>query len=429
MPNTKNFQVLLIGNGGREHALAYSIARSPSLEKLYAIQGNTGIAQHATCLDLDSNDHSAIVDFCQKQQIDLVVIGPEVPIVAGLADALENVSIRHFAPSAAAAQLEGSKNFARNFCTRHQIPQPHYSAFTESAEAKKHVKEHFPEGQCVIKADGLAAGKGVVIPHNQDDALKAIDKILGQNSLDASKPQILIEEKLSGVEASLFAMVDGTQAIFMGSAQDYKRAYDGDIGPNTGGMGAVSPAPHLTAALQEQAWQEIIIPTVKGMAEENTPYRGFLYAGLMLTDTGPQVIEFNCRFGDPEAQAILPRLKSDLLLAMIAATEGQLSRMQLKFTSHQAVTVVMTNRGYPHAHAKGDKIIGLVPQNAQTHIFHAGTAYDNEGNICANGGRVLAVTALADTIDKARNTAYAQTLTTHWKNCFCRHDIGQFDSE
>ena len=419
-------RVLIIGSGGREHALADAIAPSPLLSALFVAPGNPGMKTLAECVAVDISDHDAIIAFSLEAKIDLVVIGPEAPLVAGLADDLEAAGIAAFGASAKAAQLEGSKSFAREFCARHAIPQPAFAHFDKLEPAMAHIKEHYNKSGCVIKADGLAAGKGVVVADNEDEALAAVEEMLGKGKFGEAGANIVIEERITGIEASLFALVDGTNAIFLGSAQDYKRAHDGDKGDNTGGMGAVSPAPALSDALQEQAWQEIVLPVVKGMAEEGRPYRGFLYCGLMITQKGAEVIEFNCRFGDPEAEVILPRLKSDLLTALLTATKGGLGHASMQFDERPALTVMMVNGGYPGAYQKGAVISGLdTTQEEDTFIFHAGTAKNDSGQIIATGGRVLAVTALADDIKSARKKTYERVGSINWQDCFYRKDIGK----
>ena len=418
--------VLLIGSGGREHALADQIDRSPLLNKLYAAPGNPGIASLAECVDLDGQDHDAVIAFAKAHDVTLVVIGPEAPLVAGMADSLANAGIAAFGPSAAAAQLEGSKDFARAFCARHDIPQPGFASFETIDAARAHLQANYPDGYVVIKADGLAAGKGVVVSDTMEQAMAAITMMLENNQFGDAGARVVIEDRIEGTEASLFAMVDGDHAIMIGSAQDHKRAYDNDEGPNTGGMGAVSPAPALSDALCEQAWDEIVLPVVQGMAAEGNPYRGFLYTGLMLTKTGPEVIEFNCRFGDPEAQTILPRLKSDLLSAMATAVEGGLSHIDLRFHDGAAVTVVMVNDGYPGSYEKGGVINGLDENNddKNTLVFHAGTA-QKDGQIIATGGRVLAITSMASDQASARQAAYDRVSTISWGNEFYRRDIAK----
>jgi phosphoribosylamine--glycine ligase len=413
--------VLLIGGGGREHAMAMSIAPSPSLTTLYAAPGNPGIADLAECIACDVTDHSAVIKLCQNQKIELVVIGPEAPLVDGLADSLVQSDIPCFGPSKAAAALEGSKEFARDFCSRHNIPQPAYAPFDDAAAATAHVKSRYKGGGCVVKADGLAAGKGVIVADNEAEAVAAIRMILDDKEFGASGAKLVIEDRIEGTEASLFALTDGKTALMLGSAQDHKRAFDGDRGPNTGGMGAISPAPALTADLQERAWHEIVLPVISGMREEGNPYKGFLYAGLMLTATGPQVIEFNCRFGDPEAEVILPRLKTDLLGLMNDAARGELAERKLSFDDNVAITVIMANGGYPGQYEKGGVITGLDRVKDVT-VFHAGTTEKN-GAITATGGRVLAVTALGRSRDDARAKAYDAVGTISWPGCFSRSDI------
>lgn len=422
--------VFLIGGGGREHALADRIDRSSLLSKLYAAPGNPGIATIAECVAVNPADHQAVVEFAKSHEVDLVVIGPEAPLVDGLADALSAQGVACFGPSAAAAQLEGSKEFARDFCNRHGIPQPAYAPFDDADAAKAYVRDRFKGGPSVIKADGLAAGKGVVVADDESEAFAAIDMILNDKTLgDANfgSASLVVEDRIHGTEASLFAIVDGEDVVMIGSAQDHKRAYDGDKGPNTGGMGAVSPAPALSDDVLADAWENIVVKTAKGMVAEGHPYCGFLYTGLMITDTGPQVIEFNCRFGDPEAEVILPRLKSDLLAAMLTATEGGLGHVDFRFDPRVGVTVIMANGGYPGAYEKGGVITGLPADDYYADdlmVFHAGTSHDETGNIIATGGRVLAVTALGSDKDDARQKAYQQVEAINWPGAFFRRDIG-----
>jgi phosphoribosylamine--glycine ligase len=413
--------VLLIGGGGREHALAMSITSSPLLTTLYAIPGNPGIAGLAECLSCDITDHGGVISLCRDRKIELVVIGPEAPLVDGLADSLTQSDILCFGPSKKAAMLEGSKEFARDFCARHDIPQPGYAPFDDAAKAIDYVKSRYRGGGCVVKADGLAAGKGVIVADNETEALDAIRMILDDGKFGTSGARLVIEDRIEGTEASLFALTDGSAALMVGSAQDHKRAFDGDEGPNTGGMGAISPAPALTADLENQAWHEIVLPVINGMHKEGIPYKGFLYAGLMLTATGPQVIEFNCRFGDPEAEVILPRLRTDLLSLMIDAAKDELAEQTLRFDDNIAITVIIANGGYPGAYKKGGVITGL-DQVSDVTVFHAGTAAKN-GDITATGGRVLAITALGQNRDDARTKAYKAVGTISWPDCFSRSDI------
>ena len=424
-------KILVIGGGGREHALVDTLDRSPLLTHLFVAPGNPGMEEYASCVDLDITHHDTIINFAKKEAIDLVVIGPEDPLVRGLADDLAAAGIAAFGPSAEAARLEGSKSFARDFCARHNIPQPAFAAFDNKDAAIAHIKTQYAGRGCVIKANGLAAGKGVIVADTESDAINAVNTMLCENAFGGAGSSIVIEDRIHGIEASLFAMVDKTDAVFIGSAQDYKRALDGDKGDNTGGMGAISPAPALSDSLCDEAWQKIVLPVVNGMAEEGCPYRGFLYCGLMLTDTGPQVIEFNCRFGDPEAQTILPRLRTDLLAAMMAAVKGGLKHTTTRFDDRHAVTVIMTNGGYPANYQKGAVINGLNDSDsdsdsdgADVMVFHAGTSRDADGAIIATGGRVLAITALGETAEDARIRAYQKAATITWQDCFYRRDIG-----
>lgn len=422
-------KVLIIGSGGREHALVDAVDRSPLLTALFVAPGNPGMEEMATRVDLAVDDLDGIVDFAGKEAIDLVIIGPEAPLVAGLADRLDDAGIAVFGPSAAAAELEGSKGFARGFCARHQIPQPGFAWFESEPDALEHLRTHYADSGVVIKADGLAAGKGVIVADNLKQAEDAVTMILDGGAFGSAGASVVIEDRIEGVEASLFALVDGRDAILMGTAQDYKRAHDGDEGPNTGGMGAISPAPGLDDATLEKAWQDIVLPTVRGMAEEGRPYRGFLYTGLMLTKDGPQVIEYNCRFGDPEAEVILPRLHVDLLSAILTAVEGGLGHSTIRFHDNVTVTVIMANGGYPGAYEKGGVITGLDHDpdhdDAATTVFHAGTARDDNGAIIATGGRVLAVTGEGPDAETARAAAYDRVSRINWPGAFYRKDIGK----
>lgn len=417
--------VLIIGSGGREHALARAVSDSPLCDELYIAPGNPGIARHGHCISLDSSDHDAVCRYCHETQIELVIIGPEAPLVDGLADSLNAAGIAVFGPSAAAAQLEGSKAFARDFCQRHEIPQPQWQSFDDAEQALSFAK-HLG-GACVVKADGLAAGKGVIVCDDEAQAEDAIRSLLGGRFKDASA-SIVVEERLIGVEMSAFALLDGKTAIWMASAQDHKRAYDGDKGENTGGMGAVSPSPLETDALRDQIMETVIIPVSDGMAAEGMPYQGVLYAGLMLTDDGPKVIEFNCRFGDPEAQVILPRMMSDVLTAIITQTEQGLEHYQLRLADEHAVTVVMATKGYPGAYETGSIITQT--EQAETEagcfVYHAGTSRNEAGELIASGGRVLAITAIASDSQNARKAAYDGVKMIGWQDGFFRTDIAKF---
>jgi phosphoribosylamine--glycine ligase len=415
-------KVMIIGGGGREHALAHAISLSPLLTELLATPGNPGIAELARCLDCP--DESAIFSAIKNEGVDLVVIGPEAPLVDGMADRLNTAGVAVFGPSQQAAMLEGSKAFARAFCDRHHIPQPGWRQFTNSVEAIAYIESHSAEGH-VIKADGLAAGKGVVVADTKPEAIAAITNILDDQQFGDAGASLLIEERITGVEASLFAMADGDHAIMIGTAQDYKRALDGDKGPNTGGMGAVSPAPALEANpnLTDQAWREVVEKVINGMKAEGMPYLGFLYVGLMITKDGPKVIEFNCRFGDPEAEVILPRLESDLLSALVAATKKQLHQTELRFASGAAVTVVMANGGYPGPITPGGVITGLTANEVKNSmVFHAGTGTKGS-DLVATGGRVLAVTGWGDNQASARQAAYARAENISWPGVYYRRDI------
>ena len=415
-------KILLIGSGGREHALAWAISGSALTESLVIAPGSDAMATLGRCAGVAADDLDGLLALAEAERPDLVVVGPEAPLVAGLVDRLEAAGILAFGPCAAAAQLEGSKAFAREACARFGIHQPGFTVCTDIGSARAAIAAS--GGACVIKADGWAAGKGVVVADTAAEAEDAAAEMLDGRFGDAGAT-LLVEERITGPEASLFALVDGADVLFMGSAQDHKRAYDGDKGPNTGGMGAVSPSPRLTDALQQQVMDEIVRPLARGMADEGTPYRGILYVGLMLTGDGPQVIEFNCRLGDPEAQVILPRLRSDLVAAMLATVEGTLGHVSLRWDNRSAVTVVMAAEGYPGAYEKGSVISGTEGAEASDDVmlFHAGTKIDDAGTVTAHGGRVLAVTGLGDDAGTARAAAYAAVDGIDWPGGFCRRDI------
>lgn len=414
--------VLLVGSGGREHALAWKLAQSPRLGKLWAAPGNAGIANHGECVALNVADHGAVIAFCRENEIDLVVIGPEQPLVEGLANALAQAGIKAFGPSAKAAQLEGSKGFTKDLCARAGIPTAAYARF-DSAEAARAYLATQPV-PVVIKADGLAAGKGVVIATTPEEADAAVDMMF-DGGFGAAGAEVVIEAFLEGEEASFFAITDGETVLPFGSAQDHKRVGEGDTGPNTGGMGAYSPARVLTPALEAQVMADIVLPTVKAMATEGTPYRGVLYAGLMLTADGPQLIEYNARFGDPECQVLMMRLESDLVELIDAACSGRLGEIEPKWRDEAALTVVMAAQGYPGTPTKGTVIEGLdAAAGTGAMVFHAGTARDAEGRIIANGGRVLNVTALGATVGEAQAAAYRAVDSIRWPGGFCRRDIG-----
>ncbi|WP_136660401.1 phosphoribosylamine--glycine ligase [Nitratireductor sp. XY-223] len=414
--------VLLIGSGGREHALAWKIAASPVLQKLYCAPGNPGIAQEAECVDIDVDDHHAVVAFCAEMEVSLVVVGPEAPLVAGIADSLQEAGIPVFGPTAAAAQLEGSKGFTKDLCDRYNIPTGAYMRFNNAPKAKAYAREM--GAPIVIKADGLAAGKGVTVARTLDEALAAIDDCF-EGAFGDAGAEVVVEEFLVGEEASFFCICDGTNALPLTTAQDHKPVGDGDTGPNTGGMGAYSPAPIMTDERVEQTMERIIKPTLRGMADRGTPFTGVLYAGLMITASGPQLIEYNVRFGDPECQVLMMRLKDDILMLMKAAADELLWTMSARWIDEAALCVVMATRGYPGAYDKGSKIGNLEAASAlhDVEIFHAGTKREGDA-IVANGGRVLGVTALGATVKAAHDQAYMAVDLIDWPQGFCRRDIG-----
>jgi phosphoribosylamine--glycine ligase len=414
-------RVLLIGSGGREHALAWRIVASPLLTKLYAAPGNPGIGREAELVTLNITDHAAVAALCKDRQIDLVVVGPEAPLVAGIADDLRAENIRVFGPSSAAARLEGSKGFTKDLCARYGIPTAAYGRFGDLASARAYVQK--TGAPIVIKADGLAAGKGVTVAVTLDEALAALDACF-EGSFGQAGAEVVVEEFLGGEEASFFCLCDGVTALPFGTAQDHKRVGDGDTGPNTGGMGAYSPAPVMTPDMTLRTMREIIEPTMRGMAEIGAPFSGVLFAGLMITDQGPKLIEYNTRFGDPECQVLMMRLKDDLLVLLNAAADGQLSHMSARWRDEAALTVVMAARGYPGAPEKGSVIRGVEEAAGEgVEIFHAGTAI-NSGALVANGGRVLNVTATGRTVGEAQRRAYAALDRIDWPDGFCRRDIG-----
>ncbi|MGB6968564.1 MAG: phosphoribosylamine--glycine ligase [Methyloceanibacter sp.] len=414
--------LLLIGSGGREHALAWKLKQSPRLDQLFVAPGNAGIEAVATCVALDIADHGAVARFCKDNDIGLVIVGPEAPLVAGLTDDLEAEGLIVFGPSRAAAQLEGSKGFTKDLCARANIPTAVYARFSQAAPAKAYLAgQPLP---IVIKADGLAAGKGVVIAETKDEAEAAIDACFSGAFGDAGA-ELVIEEFLRGEEASFFVLVDGQTALPLITAQDHKRAFDGDQGPNTGGMGAYAPAPLMTQALIHRTMNEIVEPTVRAMAEAGTPFKGVLYAGLMIEDGAPKLIEYNARFGDPECQALMLLLRSDLLPALLAAAQGKLEGVSLDWRAGAAICVVMATKGYPGPYAKGSEIKGLEAAAADpaVEIFHAGTSRDGT-RILADGGRVLGVTARGSDLREAQSRAYGAIDIIDWGQGFCRRDIG-----
>jgi phosphoribosylamine--glycine ligase len=415
-------KVLLIGSGGREHALAWALSASPLLTKLYCAPGNAGIAQVAECVPIAAMDFDKLVGFGKEKQIDFVVIAPDNPLVGGLWDRFEAEGIRASGPSGKGAILEGSKGFVKDLCREIGIPTAAYQRFRDAASAKAFADTlGLP---AVIKADGLALGKGVIIAETKADAGKAID-FMFEGGFGESGSEVVVEEFMQGEEASFFALSDGETAIPLVGAQDHKRAFDGDKGPNTGGMGAYSPAPVLPPALQQIAMDKFIKPTVAAMAERGRSYQGVLYLGLMITKDGPKLVEYNCRFGDPECHVLMPRLKSDLLTTLIAMRDGQLHNLDLRWSDETALTVVMASKGYPGEYAKGTEIRNLDAASAVegVQIFHAGTER-RDGKLLAIGGRVLNITALGKTVAEAQTRAYKAVDLIDWPGGFCRRDIG-----
>ena len=411
--------VLLIGSGGREHALAWAISASPMLTRLYCAPGNPGIGEVAELVELDVTNHAAVIAFCQIQNIKFVVVGPEAPLVAGLVDDLKRAGIKAFGPSKFAAQLEGSKGFTKDICAKYNIPTAAYGRFRDLAQARAYLTQH--GAPIVIKADGLAAGKGVTVAMTLPEAEAALAEIFSGRFGEA---ECVIEEFLEGEEASFFVLSDGVHTLPLATAQDHKRVGDGDTGPNTGGMGAYSPAPCMTEALCAEALEKIVKPTVRALAVMGHPYVGVLYAGLILTKDGPKLIEYNARFGDPETQVLMLRLRDDILTLMLAAVDGTLDKISVRWRDDFALTVVMAAKGYPGDYAKGTEIKGLGQDFGEDlQVFHAGTAMSN-GKLVANGGRVLNVSALGKTAAEAQQKAYAAVDKINWPEGFCRRDIG-----
>ncbi|OCJ11545.1 phosphoribosylamine--glycine ligase [Rhizobium sp. AC27/96] len=413
-------RVLLIGSGGREHALAWKLAQSPLMTEFYAAPGNPGIAEHAKLAALDIDNHDAVVAFCKEKAIDFVVVGPEAPLVAGIADALRAAGIAVFGPSADAAQLEGSKGFTKDICARYDIPTGAYQRFNNGPKAKAYVRAQ--GAPIVVKADGLAAGKGVTVAMTVEEALAAIDDCF-EGAFGEAGAEVVIEAFLDGEEASFFCLCDGKHALALATAQDHKRVGDGDTGPNTGGMGAYSPAPVMTSEMVERTMKEIIEPTMRGMAESGYPFSGIFFAGLMITAKGPELIEYNVRFGDPECQVLMMRLKSDLLPLLFACANGTLDQVSAEWSDEAALTVVMASKGYPGSYAKNTPIASLPADGEGAKVFHAGTAL-KDGALVATGGRVLNVTATGTTVGEAQKRAYALAGKVEWENGFCRSDIG-----
>src|SRR5215831_7699387 len=417
-------RVLVVGSGGREHALAWAISASPLIDRLFCAPGNAGIAEECECVEIAATDIAGLVGFCRRERIDFVVVGPETPLVLGLVDALEAEGIAAFGPSAAAAALEGSKGFAKDLCARAQIPTADYRRFRDATAAKAFIASH--GAPIVVKADGLATGKGVTVASDLDTAYRAVDAALTERRFGEAGREIVVEDLLAGEEVSFFALVDGREALPLATAQDYKRVGEGDNGPNTGGMGAVSPAPRFGPELEGIVMERIILPAISAMRGEGRAFKGVLYAGLMLTEAGPKLLEFNTRFGDPECQVLMMRLMSDPLPALVAAHDGVLRSFDLRWHAEHALCVVMAAKGYPEEPQRGSEIRGLnaASSDPKVKIFHAGTRGAGE-RVLADGGRVLGVTALGEQLATARERAYSTVDRIDWPEGFCRRDIGR----
>jgi len=418
-------KILIIGGGGREHALAWKVAQSAKVEKVFVAPGNAGTAREQKCenVAVQAEDVDGLLRFAQQNKIELTIVGPEAPLVLGVVDKFRAAGLRCFGPTKAAAQLEGSKAFTKDFLARHKIPTAAYGNFTDVAQAEAFIKKM--GAPIVVKADGLAAGKGVIIAQTTDEAIAAVRDMLAGNAFGEAGHRVVVEEFLEGEEASFIVMVDGEHILPLATSQDHKRVGDGDTGPNTGGMGAYSPAPVVTPALHARVMREVIEPTVRGMAAEGHPYTGFLYAGLMIGRDGvPKVLEYNCRFGDPETQPVMLRLQSDLVELVEAALDGRLDKIEAKWDNRPALGVVMAAGGYPGAYKKGDVISGLPATDApDAKVFHAGTAL-KDGNVVTSGGRVLCVTALGATVGAAQKRAYEVVRQISWTGAQYRTDIG-----
>lgn len=418
-------RVLIIGSGGREHALGWKVAQNPAVETVFIAPGNAGTALEAKLqnVDIAVEDVAGLVAFAQNNAIELTIVGPEAPLVIGVVDAFRAAGLPIFGPTQAAAQLEGSKAFTKDFLARHNIPTAAYANFTEIEPALAYVREQ--GAPIVVKADGLAAGKGVIVAMTQEEAEDAIKDMLAGNAFGDAGSRVVVEEFLDGEEASFIVMVDGENVLPMATSQDHKRVGDQDTGPNTGGMGAYSPAPVVTQAIHDRVMQEVIYPTVRGMAAEGNPYTGFLYAGLMIDSTGaPKVIEYNCRFGDPETQPIMMRMQSDLVELCLAAIDGKLDQVESKWDPRASIGIVLAAGGYPGDYAKGDIISGLPTTEVEGQkVFHAGTT-DKDGHVVTNGGRVLCATALGNTVSEAQQRAYELAKQISWHGMFHRNDIG-----
>lgn len=417
-------KVLVVGGGGREHALVWKIADSPMVDRVFCAPGNAGIAGLAECVKIDATDVLGLRKFARENSVDLTVVGPEAPLVKGIVDLFDSAGLRVFGPNQQAARIEGSKVFAKQLMQRHSIPTATFRTFTAPERAKSYLE--MVGTPIVVKADGLAAGKAAIVCHTLDEAYEAVDRIMIRKEFGASGAQIVIEACLVGEEASMIAFTDGRTIAVLPSTQDHKPIFDGDKGPNTGGMGAYSPAPVVTDELASQIEREILVQTVHGMNREDKPYHGTLYAGIMVTDEGPQVLEFNCRLGDPETQPLLMRLESDLVPILLATLDGTLEDADIRWDERPTLCVVMASGGYPGAYQKGLPIEGLeeVAGMEDVVVFHAGTALD-DGRVVTSGGRVLGVTARGDTIQQAKDRAYEAVGKIHFEGAYCRSDIGQ----
>ncbi|HBV61847.1 MAG TPA: phosphoribosylamine--glycine ligase [Rhodopirellula sp.] len=422
-------KVLVVGNGGREHALAWKLGQSPKVDKVFVAPGNAGTAQDAENVDLAATDIPGLIQFAKDQSIDLTVIGPEAPLVAGLADAMDAEGLKVFGPSKAAAELEGSKVFCKNLLHTANIPTASYQTFRSGEDAERYIKDRYAEPNepvhVVVKADGLAAGKGVIVCDTREEALEAIDRIASRREFGEAGNELIIEEKLVGPEASVLAITDGETILTLPAAQDHKPAHDGDTGPNTGGMGAYCPTPVVDEDLMTKIESDVLVPVVHAMKRARRPFKGILYAGLMLTPAGPKVLEFNVRFGDPECQPLLMRLKSDLFDVLEAAADGRLGEIgPLEWDERPCTCVVMASEGYPGAYEKGREISGLANADAleDVKVFHAGTEII-EDQVVTNGGRVLGVTAMGNTISQAKLNAYSGVKEIRWRGAWCRKDI------
>jgi phosphoribosylamine---glycine ligase len=415
-------KILLLGSGGREHALAWKIAASPLVTKLWCAPGNAGIAREAECLALDITDHAAVIGFCKRSAVDFVVVGPDAPIAAGIVDDLDAAGFKAFGPTKAAGRLESSKKFTKALCRANHIPTAAYEHFTDAEAAKAYIRKQ--GAPIVVKADGLAAGKGVVVAMTEKEALAAVDMMFGGGFGEAGA-EVVVEEFMRGEEASFFALCDGEHALPLATAQDHKRAFDGDKGPNTGGMGAYSPAPVMTDAICARVMEQMIGPTLRALKAMGSPYKGVLYAGVMVTKEGPKLVEYNARFGDPECQVQMLRMMSDIVPALIASADGQLKNFSLRWYDDVALTVIMAARGYPGDYGRGSVIEGLEDAASVegVEIFHAGTT-SRDGKILANGGRVLNVCATGKSVTEAQRRAYEAVDRIKWPDGFCRRDIG-----